>query len=110
MISLKCNNAFENECEKIDVQHCKVCHTIGVDMEWSCKEQKCKSCKNKTENYYMKNKELPVWFDKGTCQFHVPDELKILSDAEKMLIQRLSPFVPLHHIKNVVFLKTSANL
>ena len=39
---------------------------------------------------------------KNPPNFHVPPELKNLSLAEKMLIQRVSPFVPLQHIKNGV--------
>ncbi len=33
----------------------------------------------------------------------MPTELEDLSDAEKMLIQRVSPFIPLYHIKNETF-------
>lgn len=61
----------------------------------------CSAFKNK--NYYLDNELLPLWYKKGVPQFHVPPELECLSHAEKMLIQRVSPFVPLHHIKNGVF-------
>jgi hypothetical protein len=47
---------------------------------------------------------LPVWYKNGdknnTARYHVPHELAKLTLAEKMLIQRVSPFVPLSHIKN----------
>jgi Helitron helicase-like domain at N-terminus len=46
---------------------------------------------------------LPIWYDDGQPQYHVPDCLLQLTHAEKMLIQRVSPFVPLHHLKNGTF-------
>ena len=65
------------------------------------------SCKKfKDPEYFLRNNGLPVWYmdgdPKNPPNFHVPPELKNLSLAEKMLIQRVSPFVPLQHIKNGV--------
>lgn len=48
-------------------------------------------------------KALPVWYLNGKEQYNVPDELKLLSLAEMMLIQRVAPFVPLRYTKNGVF-------
>ena len=44
--------------------------------------------------------ELPVWRKNGNAIYTVPIVLARLSDAEKMLIQKISPFVPLHHMKD----------
>lgn len=64
----------------------------------------CVTCaKFKNRDYYIENRLLPVWYKDGVPQYHVPMVLECLSHAEKMLIQRVSPFVPLHHIKNGVF-------
>ena len=54
-------------------------------------------------NYYLKANALPVWYKDGEAQYRIPPCLKGLSYAEKLLIQRVSPFVPLHHIKSGVF-------
>ena len=64
----------------------------------------CTKCaKKKDALYYLKRKELPVWYKDGVPQYRVPSVLSCLSDAEKMLIQKVSPFVPLHHIKNGLY-------
>ena len=64
----------------------------------------CSSCSSlKNKNHYIENKLLPLWYDNDIPQFHVPPVLECLSHAEKMLIQRVSPFVPLHHIKHGIF-------
>jgi hypothetical protein len=65
----------------------------------------CTPCyKFRDPNHYLKNDNLPVWYkddDKNNMpNYHVPDELNSLSQAERMLVQLVSPFVPLHHIKN----------
>jgi hypothetical protein len=44
---------------------------------------------------------LPIWIDDdGTTRFDVPKELSELRIAEILLIQRVAPLVPLHHIRN----------
>ena len=43
---------------------------------------------------------LPVWFDENNmAQFHVPQELSCLREGEKLLIQQISVYVLLHHLK-----------
>ena len=49
---------------------------------------------------YLAAGALPVWYDKsGGVHYEVPEVLTRLSLAERMLIQRVAPLVPLHHIK-----------
>lgn len=62
----------------------------------------CKKCATlKNPNYYLDKNALPVWRDSvGNVMYSLPDELVGLSVAEKLLIQRVAVFVPLHHIKN----------
>jgi hypothetical protein len=64
----------------------------------------CLSCKNYlTTSFWKSNCDmmLPVWYDdNNNVQYEVPTELKNLRLGEQLLIQRLSCFVPIVHIKN----------
>ena len=62
----------------------------------------CGACSRRTDrNHFLNKKLLPIWYNKdGQPQYHVPDVLEKLTHAEKMLIQKVSPFIPLHHIKH----------
>ena len=65
---------------------------------------KCSKCSSLQEDYYLQKNALPVWYDDlGEPQYHVPSVLTNLTVAEKLLIQRASPFIPLRYIKNGVF-------
>ena len=58
----------------------------------------------KNEKYYLEAGALPVWYnDEGVPQYYVPSVLSSLTQAEKLLIQRISPFVPLQHLKQGTF-------
>jgi hypothetical protein len=64
----------------------------------------CKKCSNRTNrDYFLEHRLLPIWYKDDIPQFKVPNCLKRLTHAEKMIIQRISPVVPLHHIKHGVF-------
>ena len=64
----------------------------------------CPKCATKKDqDYYRKNGMLPIWYQEGVPQYHLPECLKVLRHAEKMIIQRLSAFVPLHHLINGTF-------
>ena len=44
-------------------------------------------------------KALPIWYDdNGQQMFHVPQELRCLREGEKLMIQLLSVYVPVHHL------------
>lgn len=63
----------------------------------------CSRCQKKVdrEAYNDENVMLPSWINSnGEPQYHVPPELQNLTVAEVLLIQRVSPLVPLVHIKN----------
>ena len=63
----------------------------------------CCSCSSRpSRNFQLENKVLPIWYDEEVPQYTVLVELSNLTHR-KMLIQRVSPMVPLHHIKNGVF-------
>ena len=85
--------------------HCKCCRRIRIKQDIS--KGICATCKKfKDPDYYLKNDALPVWYENGdrsnAPNFHLPAELKNLTLSEKMLIQRVSPFLALQHIKNGV--------
>ena len=42
---------------------------------------------------------LPVWFDvNGKKYFELPEELKDLTEGEKLLIQIINVYVPVNHL------------
>jgi len=64
---------------------CESCRYIKIDSFWK----------------YGRDALLPVWYDdNGEVRFDLPDELKGLRLGEQLLIQRLSCFIPIVHIKN----------
>lgn len=97
---------FEDRCANLKHQVCKCCHTVGLRVQGVPKKGGvCLNCKKfKDDDYYLNRKCLPVWFRNGDMknkpQFRVPNVLTSLTQAEKLLIQRVSPLVPLHHIKH----------
>ena len=65
----------------------------------------------KGKDHYKQSNLLPVWFERNSdgtfkldengekmSRYDVPEELKSLTMAEKLLIRRCAPFVPLVHI------------
>ena len=92
---------FESRMENLNHSFCVCCHKVSLNMKVN-KKNVCTVCVPfKDTDYYLKRNSLPVWYDdNGIVQYHVPECLKDLSIAEKMLIQLASPFVPLKHIKN----------
>ena len=96
---------FEGEMKSKKHSHCKCCRRIRIKQDIS--KGICATCKKfKDPDYYLKNDALPVWYENGdrsnAPNFHLPAELKNLTLSEKMLIQRVSPFLALQHIKNGV--------
>lgn len=94
---------FEHLCKSINHNHCHVCHRVAINLEMSCETNVCKECHNSnyTKESYLKENMLPIWRDKsGNVHYEEPCIMKDLSNAEKLLIQKLSIFVPLHHIRN----------
>ena len=92
---------FENRCKSICHYTCSCCHTSSINNV--LRHGKCQNCTTKHEDHYLSKNQLPVWYTQdGRPQFHLPDELIDLTYAEKMLIQRLSPFIPMIHLKNGV--------
>jgi hypothetical protein len=95
---------FEGLMRQTKHKHCKCCHKIKIKHDIRM-DGICMAChKLGDQDYFIKHNGLPIWYENGDKnnmpQFYVPNELKNLSMAEKMLIQKVSPFVPMQHIKN----------
>ena len=61
----------------------------------------CTTCYTKKTKLENKIQDLPIWFDKnGMVQYHLPKELQGLREGEKLLIQQVSSYVPLLHLKD----------
>lgn len=94
---------FEYRMANIDHSVCASCFESRIGMRTTSKESICNKCQDKSRKsaYNSVNTMLPTWTDEnGVTQYHVPSELEGLSIAEILLIQRVSPLVPLVHIKN----------
>jgi hypothetical protein len=92
---------------------CHIQNNVLPDQEsYTCK----KNYKGK-DNYYNLNNNLhPVWFEvnedgsykldeagEKNPHFEIPQELKILTVTERLLIQRCATFVPSVHLSNGTF-------
>ena len=100
---------FESLCKKMKHSRCLNCRSVRINQKIASKGPKkgwCEKCRelNYSQSHFIVNNFLPVWKDdNGNIRYDLPECLKNLSHAEKMLIQRISPFVPLTHLKHGVF-------
>ena len=93
---------FETKCQAISHFYCQSCQRIGITIKQSHKNESlctlCQGSKSKNEN---RIEDFPIWFDKhGLVQYHLPKELQNLREGEKLLIQQVSAYVPLLHLKD----------
>ncbi len=76
----------------------------------------CKKNKYQESDRYLKEHLQPIWHErdddgnfkldsegKKVIRYDIPEELKSLTMAEKLLIRRCSPLIPSHHIRNGVY-------
>jgi len=96
---------FEASCRDIKHLHCSCCRRVSLNLKINAKRNICQSCADRSDDpeYFLNKNMLPIWYKRGIPMYHVPSELAVLTHAEKMLIQRVSPFIPLHHIKQGTF-------
>jgi translation initiation factor 2 beta subunit (eIF-2beta)/eIF-5 len=75
-----------------------------ISLRFSCNDEDinnymCVDCKKANNWSAYRNKMLPVWYDEaGQVQYHVPPQLSCLREGEKLLIQQVAVYVPLHHL------------
>ena len=61
----------------------------------------CTTCQASKPDKEEMERNLPIWYDKNNkVQYHLPKELKCLREGEKLLLQQVSPYVPLIHLKD----------
>jgi len=91
---------FEDECNRLTHKTCKTCASVGLSMEIG-NSGNCSTCNTMKEELHS---FLPTWTDEeGHVHYTVPEVLSGLTIAEKMLIQQVSPFIPLQHIRHGIF-------
>jgi hypothetical protein len=93
---------FEDKASELRHQLCKICMCTSLCMKLV--EHKgismCSLCRARKAYEYDQSLTLPVWFDNdGTIRYDLPEELKCLREAEKLLIAQVSAYVPLHHLR-----------
>lgn len=91
---------FEENMCNISYNTCLICHQGRLNL--AVKDGICSRCESQRGNYTFchDNKTLPTWMMGNAVMYSIPPELKNLTLAEKLLIQRVSPLVPVIHIKN----------
>ena len=93
---------FEQDMLNCKFKYCKVCHQRRLIMV--TKTDVCSRCSSQktVQLFTHENKALPTWTERNRVYYNLPKELKNLTIAEKMLIQRVSPLIPVIHLKNGV--------
>ena len=93
---------FESKCQALSHFCCQCCQMTGITIKPSHKNGTlCTTCQGNKTTKENKIKDLPIWFDKnGKVQYHLPKELQNLREGEKLLIQQVSAYVPLLHLKD----------
>jgi len=97
---IKSTLQFEGNVYDISFKTCNICQQRRLNL--NLKDDICSRCEGQKSNYSFShaNKALPSWIRNNTIMYCVPSELKNLTLVEKLLIQRVSPLVPVIHIKN----------
>ena len=100
----ECILDFEEKCKNISHGNCRSCRMASLSLTPN-RNGLCVSCAKKGSPEQLKERNsLPLWTDRnGATHYHVPECLSCLTHAEKILIQRISPFVALTHIQNGTF-------
>jgi hypothetical protein len=85
---------------QLSYKKCDVCHQRRLKILVT--DGICSRCRSQKGKYTFchGNKTLPTWVKNNMIKYSVPPELQSLTIAEKLLIQRISPLIPVIHIKN----------
>ena len=97
---------FEKSVMRIKHNKCFGCLSVSLAMKVTMNKKTgktyCETCKKVKGIWNGKSHPdwLPSWNDeKGNIHFDLPAELKDLREGEKLLIQRMSIYVPLEHLR-----------
>ena len=80
---------FEDKASDLKHQFCEVCMCTSLCMTLVKHKGKtmCSLCYSRKAYEYDQSLTLPVWIDAdGITQYHLPEELECLREAEKLLI------------------------
>ena len=97
---------FDRLNETLVYCHCTACRQVKLEMQVelfsfeSDQHQLCSCCKNYSlDDIKQLHKSLPVWWDDdNNIQFQLPEELIDLREGEKLMIQKYSAYIPIHHL------------
>jgi hypothetical protein len=83
---------FDKRCDDVKIYLCSWCKCTYVSikpLKQKAGESVCQTCiSNKNRDDTIKNKLLPIWIDTDDMiHYELPNELLVLTQAEKMLIQ-----------------------
>ena len=96
---------FEEQLSTFKYTKCEACLCVRLNMKLihgADGIHRCHTCnvKKHTVNTFSH----PIWFSSdGTPQYHIPPEMEGLSEGEKLLLQQISPYVPLQHLQKGSF-------
>ena len=91
---------FEGRMFRMKLKLCHRCHQCRLNLSVADGGKCCSGCCG-AGNRYIEDQMSPIWCDNnGVIQHHVPRELSCLTIGEQLLIQRVSPHVPIAHVKN----------
>jgi hypothetical protein len=86
--------------KRADTEHTNVCsRKERVKQQDEIGNNICTECFNsKLMNKPESDRGLPVWIDDNQdMHYELPLELTVLTEGEKLLIQQVSAYIPLHH-------------
>lgn len=87
------NHSFCSVCKKVSMLH-------NVRETMSAGDGICTTCYASKRTAKDMEDVLPIWRqDDGVIRYDLPEELKDLTHAEKLLISPLLVYVPLHHME-----------
>ena len=88
---------FEAQCKSLEHRKCSHCKIVSLQDIFK-NDHVCASCFSSNSWTLNGDNILPVWRDHSETHYHVPEELSSLREGEKLLIQQISVYVPLHHL------------
>ena len=99
-------NRFEQKNINLQYKRCESCQQVQLD--WNLTQRRigrknlilCCSCRGlKPESIKELQESLPIWVDSDyNIHYELPEELSSLTEGEKLMIQRINVYVPIHHL------------
>ena len=99
---VKSTTEFDTACGNMTHTMCIKCHSVSQRFDLKNAERseyKCIDCRNHNAWSLHYPQMAPIWYVGNEPQWHLPHELSCLREGEKLLIQQISVYVPLHHLR-----------